>query len=91
MRAYEIFLRARSLRGGASRVANRKRLLERVIELDPNFAGGYAGLALTYASVVRTGRSASPKEDIERTFALAQKAVATDDIFVGSYMALGDA
>jgi tetratricopeptide (TPR) repeat protein len=65
------------------------KLLERVIELDPDFAGGYALLSDNYGMGVRQGQSASPEEDLERALALAQKAVATDDTFGPSHTALG--
>ena len=76
LEAYELFLRARSL---IDPPPERKKILKRVIELDPKFAGGYAGLALTIGSVVSRGRSATPDEDIERVVELAQKALAVDD------------
>jgi len=68
-----------------------KKLFERVVELDPRFAGGYAGLSFVYAIRVRHGLSASREEDIERALELAQKAIATDDTFGWSYLALGGA
>ena len=75
----------------ADRRAKRKRIAERVVELDPNFAGGYGLLSIMYARDVRLGHSASPEEDLERALTLAQKAVATDDTFGPAYRALGDA
>jgi adenylate cyclase len=90
LEAYDTFLRATRLGGGgANRQAKRKRLVEQVIKLDPDFAGGYALLSMIHAGRVRRGHSASPKEDIERALALARKAIATDDTFGMSYAALG--
>jgi adenylate cyclase len=89
LEAYETFLRARRLGGGgANRMAKRMRLYERVIELDPDFAGGYASLSNILRLSVLRGYSASPEEDTKRALSLAQKAIATDDTYAGSYMAL---
>lgn len=52
--------------------------LERVIEIDPTFAGGYAGLAFTYAMSAWWGHSRSPNEDIRRAMKLAKKALEID-------------
>ncbi len=65
----------------ANRLAKRKKLLERVVELDPNFAGGYALRSFNLGSEIRQGLSASPKKDLKRALELARKAVATDDTF----------
>jgi len=92
LEAYETYLRAWRLRGpvrDANLRAKRKKLLERVIELDPDFAGGYALLSFIYGIEVRQGQSTSREADIERTLALAIKAVAIDDTFGPSYTALG--
>jgi adenylate cyclase len=91
LEAYETFLRARRLGGvttDAGRRAKRRKLIERVIELDPSFAGGYSRLSMDYALRVRQRRSASPEEDVERALELAQRAVATDDTWAMSYVAL---
>ncbi len=91
LKAYETYLRAQLLGGptrNAGRIARRKKLLERVIELDPKFAGGYQGLSSWYVLRVRQGQSASRQAYIERALELAQKAVATDNSFAASYVAL---
>ncbi len=93
LEAYETYLRTRRLGGfirDASRRAARMRLAERVIELDPNFAGGYSSVSAWLALRVRLGQSASPQEDIERAFKLAVKAVAIDPTFAPSHTALGN-
>jgi len=90
--AYETFLHARRvLKPSDEATLQAKKLFERVIELDPHFAGGYAGLSFVYARAVRHGFSASPEEDMERSLKLAQRAVATDETFGWSYLALGSA
>jgi adenylate cyclase len=65
--------------------------MERVVELDPKFAGGYSSISSWLALRVRQGQSASPQADIERAFQLAQKAVAVDNTFAHSYVALSNA
>ena len=93
LEAYETYLRARRMGGvirDAGRRAERMKLAERIVELDPKFAGGYETIASWLALRVRQGQSASPQADIERAFQLAQKAVATDNTFAPSYSALGN-
>ncbi len=64
---------------------------KRVIELDPNFGGGYQALSYFYSSGVRFGYSTSPREDVEKALELAQKAVSVDDTFAPSYISLASA
>jgi len=66
-------------------------LCERVIELDPQFAGGYAMLSDFYSRGIRFGFSTSPREDLEKAFELAQKAVSLDETFGPAYLALASA
>ena len=61
---------------------------QRVIDLDPNFAGGYQYLSFLLSRGIRLGWSESPREDLEKAFELAQKAISVDDKFPLSYMAL---
>ena len=49
-------------------------IAERVIALDPNFAGGYSFLSFNLSAKVGLGQSASPEEDLERALTLARKA-----------------
>lgn len=92
LEAYETFLRARQLRT-PTRENNikAKALFERVIELDPKFAGGYAGLSFIYARGVRHGLVKSRKEAAKLSLDFAQRAVAADNTFGWSYIALGGA
>jgi len=91
--AYELFLRARStvLTPSKSKVEFAEKLFERVIALDPNFAGGYAGLSLNYSMKARFRFSKSPEEDRKKSLELATKAVQVDKDFAWSYIALGGA
>ena len=91
--AYELFLRARRtvLTPSKNKVEIAEKLFQRVIELDPNFAGGYAGLSLNYSMKARFRFSNTPKQDRERSLELAKKAVQVDRNFAWSYIALGGA
>ena len=92
LEAYEIFLRARHRIGTKKKnlLRNKKRF-ERIIELDPKFAGGYAGLSNVYSRLARHGYSVSPKNDIDRSLSLARQAIEIDSTFGWSYIALGGA
>ena len=73
---------------------NRLKALEwfkRVIELDPNFAGGYACVSYLLSSGVRFGYSTSPRGDVEKALEIAQKAISVDNTFWFSYQALASA
>jgi len=61
---------------------------KRVIDLDPNFAGGYQIQSFLLSRAIRFGFSESPREDLEKALELAQKAISVDDKFPMSYMAL---
>ena len=61
---------------------------QRAIELDPGFAGGYAGLSWTYSLGIRHGLSSLPDEDREKAIHLAEQAVEIDKDFGWSHTAL---
>jgi adenylate cyclase len=92
-KAYEMFLRARRETVGLKKENYLKaiEMSQRVIELDPNFAGGYAWLSYVTGLGVRYGYSISPSQDVEKAFAMAKKAVSVDETYGGSYIALADA
>jgi len=62
-----------------------RRAFERVIELDPNYAGGYAGTAYTHAFMAFWGRSESPDQDAQRAFDLSARALELDPSFGLAY------
>jgi adenylate cyclase len=64
---------------------------QRVIDLDPNFAGGYQILSELLSRGIRFGWSDSPSEDLKKGLKLAQKAISVDDTFPLSYTALASA
>ncbi len=62
-----------------------RRAFQRVIDMDPSFAGGYAGTAYTYAFVAFWARSDSPDDDVREALALLEKAQNLDPSFGLTY------
>jgi TolB-like protein/Tfp pilus assembly protein PilF len=91
--AYDTFILARRVVDSPSRenVERGGQLFERVIQLDPNFAGGYAGLSFNYSVKARFGYGSSRKSDSMKSLELAHKAIEIDSQFGWSYVALGGA
>jgi len=91
--AYDMYLRAYREYYGVKKENHLKgiELSQRVIELDPSYAGGYQMLSSFLSRGVRFGFSTSPREDVEKAFELAQKAISLDDTYAFSYSALASA
>jgi TolB-like protein/lipopolysaccharide biosynthesis regulator YciM len=91
--AYEMFLRARREMTKLKKENQLKaqESFKRVIELDPNFAGGYACFSFVLSRSVRFGYSSSPREDVEKALKMAKKAISVDNTFWFSYQALASA
>jgi len=88
--AYDMYLQARR-EAYTLKKENQLKAMElsrRVIDFDPNFAGGYQMQAYLLSRSIRQGWSESPHEDLKKAFELAQKAISVDDKFPLSYMAL---
>jgi len=64
-----------------ARIAAARELFQRVTQIDPDFAGGYAGLSLTYTYSVLFETSSSPAQDLEKATNYAEKAIAADPSF----------
>jgi TolB-like protein/tetratricopeptide (TPR) repeat protein len=79
--AYDYFLRGRELWHRLTKETNiaARDLLQRAIELDPNFASAHAFLALTHVLDYLNGWSPSPPNSREQAEELARRAVALDD------------
>ncbi|TDW25699.1 TolB-like protein [Rhizobium azibense] len=79
--AYDYFLRGRELWHRLTKETNiaARDLLQRSIELDPNFASAHAFLALTHVLDYLNGWSPSPPNSREQAEELARRAVALDD------------
>jgi adenylate cyclase len=92
--AYDTYLRARrAIRFSINQEQDLKgkELAQRCIELDPNFAGGYEVLSYMLSRSIRFGFSTSPKEDLEKAYELAKKAVSVDETFADAHLALASA
>jgi adenylate cyclase len=58
--------------------ARARQLFEEIIAMDPDYARGYAGLAVGYAADVWLGTSKSPSASLTKAIELGQKAVSLD-------------
>ena len=88
--AYDMYLRARSASAIITKESSLKsmELCRQIIALDPHFAGGYEYLSGVLIMSIRQGWSESPREDLEKAFELAQKAISVDDTFPPAHMVL---
>jgi adenylate cyclase len=79
--AYDDYLLARSLRADLTKEKNAeaRRLLERAVERDPNFAAAYAELSWVNHRAWESDWSENPEASRELALELAQKAVALDE------------
>jgi len=91
--AYELYVRAMGTPYPPikERIFQARDMFETVIELDPNFAGGYSGVSRILYLSVMYGISENSDEDIDLALSLAQKAVEVDDTFGSSYTSLATA
>jgi adenylate cyclase len=69
--------------------AKAKRLFQEAIELDPNYAMPYSGLAMVNVLNVFLGASESPSEALSDAVKLAQRAIELDKTSAEAYAALG--
>ncbi len=72
----------------SARLQIAQQAFQRSIEIDPGYAGGYAGLAYTYVFATFWGHSATPEADLQTTVALAEQALAADPSFGLAYTTL---
>ncbi|HVN94873.1 MAG TPA: tetratricopeptide repeat protein, partial [Syntrophorhabdaceae bacterium] len=86
--AYDLYLRAKTEQYVHKKQNTLKgiEMCQRVIDLDPNFAGGYQLQSFLVSRGVRFGWF--PQEDLKKALELAQKGISVDDKFPASYMAL---
>ena len=71
------------------RIEASRSLNQRVIDLDPDFAGGYAGMSQVHSYMVLFEHSDQPEEDLKSAIASARKAIELDDGFGMSHSMLG--
>jgi adenylate cyclase len=88
--AYELYVRAKATPYPPipERIEAAGRLFEQVIEMDPDFAGGYAGAASMLGFGALFGHF-DVSETASRAVALARRGIELDDSFGWSYVALG--
>ena len=93
LEAYDLFLQAKAVLELPSEenILYARKLFEEAIELDANFAGGYAGSSWMRSVGIWLGYTKSPREDAERAFELAQRALEVDPTFGWSHTALAAA
>ncbi len=89
--AYDVYLRARRTLWPQTRYNIRaaRTAYERVIEMDPTFAGGYAGKSMMHSLAVSLGYSDDREGDTATAFEMAKQAVELDQNFARSHSALG--
>ena len=90
LEAYELYVRARAtpFPPVPVRIESARKMFLRVIEIDPEFAGGYAGVS-AMMSFDAMWSHVDTTQAIEQALAIAQKAISVDKTFGGSYTALG--
>ena len=72
-----------------ARVQTARRLHQRIIDLDPDFPGGYAGMAQVHLYMVLLEHSKRPEEDLKNAIEFARKAIEMDDSFSMGHAMLG--
>jgi adenylate cyclase len=88
--AYDLVLRGHEERRLTTREGNAdaRRLFVKALDLDPNYAGAYLGLAWTHLQSWQFMWS-TDREGLERARELAEKAIALNDSLVGAHHVLG--
>jgi adenylate cyclase len=91
LEAYLKYLQARELSNRLNPESNAlaKQLAEEAIALDPMYASAYYVLAHTYVSDYWMGTSKSPRDSIEKSIDLLQKAIILDDTCADAHRLLG--
>jgi adenylate cyclase len=89
--AYDIYLRTRATLWPPTRenMLTARSAYRRIAEIDPSFAGGYAGQSLTHSFAVIFGHSEQPEEDARLALELANSAVGLNNEFAQAHSALG--
>ena len=90
LEAYELFVRARSTPYPPvmDRIIAAREMFSNVIKLDPEFAGGYAGVS-AMTSFINIWGNDRDVNAIEEAIRLAEKACSVDDSFGWSHVAQG--
>ena len=93
MAAYDYLLRGRQCLNLYTKEGEHEaqRHFRRALELDPDYAAAYAGLATSYIHEHVSGWSEAPREALDHAYEHAQKAVAMDDTDSTAHYALASA
>ncbi len=88
---YDLYLKVRATPWPPTRenILTARNAYERIGQIAPAFAGGYAGQSMTYSIAVLFARSERAEEDAAKALELAQRAVTLDEGFAPSHSALG--
>ena len=88
--AYDLLLRGKHClaQGSQQQVLEARAMLQRSLELDPEYAEAYVVLAETYFYEAMSNWSPSPEAAAERLFELAQDAAQLDDQSSGAHLCL---
>ena len=80
---YDFYLRTRRTLWPPTRenILTARNAYKHIVDLDPAFAGGYAGYSMTFALAVYFGQSSDRETDIERALLFAKQAVEKDQTF----------
>jgi len=70
------------------RIITARHMFQRAIDLDPKFAGGYAGLGFTYTVTVLFLKTQDPGTELDKGIEMANKAIETDPEFSMGHAAL---
>jgi len=81
LQAYDIFLRTRTSFWPPTRVniMAARTAYTRVVEMDPNFAGGHVGASITHSIAAMFGHSEEPRSDAKSGMEYAQRAMTLDN------------
>jgi adenylate cyclase len=71
------------------RIGSARGLYQRIIGLDPSFAGGYAGMSQVHSYMVLFEHSRQPEEDLKSAIEFAREAVKQDGSFGMGHSMLG--
>ncbi len=89
--AYDHYLRGISAHGHRSKQDNvlAKAQFERAIEIDPEFARAYAGLAMAYSRDAIDGWSSDPMSSLSSAKRLVERALSLDSKLIQAYFTTG--
>jgi adenylate cyclase len=91
LETYDLVLRGRAMMSRNTRSANieARRLYQRAIDLDPNYAAAYVALGDSYHSSFLLGWTDQPVETLQRMQNLATTAIGLDSFSAGAHTLLG--